>query len=79
MANEWFPLPSGKLICHQNALMQHEDAKNWCNMAGGYLAEITHRDDAQAILHAIWKATKDTHKTSSRFRIGAIPKNNQWR
>ena len=48
---EWYPLPSGKMVCHSGEFKNHDDAREICNKAGGYLVEITNRDDAQALLY----------------------------
>lgn len=76
---EWFPLPSGKVVCHQSAYKNHEDAKLECQRVGGYLAEISNRDDMQTILYIMWTGVSSGEKSTSRFRIGAVPRNFQWR
>ena len=47
MDGEWYPLPSGRVVCLNAELKYHDDAKAACNAVGGYLAEITNRDDMQ--------------------------------
>ena len=43
MDGEWYPLPSGRLVCHNLGVKYHSDAREDCNKVGGYLAEISHR------------------------------------
>ena len=38
-----YPLPSGRLVCHNTGVKYHADARADCNKVGGYLAEITSR------------------------------------
>ena len=76
---EWFPLPSGKMVCHQSAYMYHEAARLECEKVGGYLAEVTNRDDMQTLLYIMWSGLSSGEKSTSRFRIGAVPRNSQWR
>ena len=76
---EWFPLPSGKVVCHQSSYKYHADAKLECERVGGYLAEVTNRDDMQALLYVMWGGVSSGDKSTSRFRIGAVVRNFQWR
>ena len=79
MDGEWYPLPSGRLVCHNLGVKYHNDAREDCNKVGGYLAEISHRDDMQTLLYIMWNSLRAGTKSSSRFRIGAITTGSQWR
>ena len=79
--DEWYPLPSGKMVCHSGEFKGYEDARDICKKAGGYLVEITNRDDAQALLYLIWRLINDASisKSTNKFRIGAVPRGYEWR
>eukprot|EP00090_Calanus_glacialis_P002056 TRINITY_DN11545_c0_g1_i1.p1 TRINITY_DN11545_c0_g1~~TRINITY_DN11545_c0_g1_i1.p1 ORF type:complete len:1257 (-),score=209.03 TRINITY_DN11545_c0_g1_i1:263-3970(-) len=47
-------------------------------MAGGFLAEITTRDDAQTLLYIIYKLNKASKKSTGIFSLGAIAKDGRW-
>ena len=79
MDGEWFPLPSGKMVCHMGDFSKHEVARNVCRNAGGYLAELTNRDDMQTLNYIMWSGRKASVKSANRFRIGAVASSGQWR
>ena len=75
---EWYPLPSGNMVCHISQISKYETRKKTCEMAGGFLAEITTRDDAQTLLYIIYKLNKASKKSTGVFSIGAIAKDGRW-
>ena len=79
--DEWYPMPSGKMVCHSGEFKGYEEARDICKKAGGYLVEITNRDDAQALLYLIWRMINDNgiSKSTNKFRIGAVAKGYEWR
>lgn len=79
MDGEWYPLPSGKMICHVGDFKLKAAAKTACEEAGGYLAELQSRDDMQTLNYVMWSGRKAATKSSNRFRVGAVAENMQWR
>ena len=75
---EWYTLPSGNMVCHVAEFQLNEGRKKICKYAGGYLAEITTRDDAQALLYVMHKLSIAGKKSSNRFAVGAKAQNGRW-
>ena len=76
--NEWYSLPSGHVVCLVKEITKHESRKETCEKAGGFLAEITTRDDAQALMYIIYKLNKAGHKSTGAFSVGAKAHNGRW-
>ena len=79
MDGEWYPLPSGKMICHVGDFKLKAAAQTACQEAGGYLAEFQSRDDMQTLNYVMWSGRKASTKSASKFRVGAVAENMQWR
>ena len=78
VGDKWHNLPSGRSICLINSISNNEDRRTVCRNAGGYLAEITNRDDAQALLYLMYQMNKNGEKSTSIFAIGGKAVDGQW-
>lgn len=67
----WHTLPSGKVICYIEALMNNDERKEYCGQMDAYEVEITSREDAQAFMYSMFKIAK---LDQSSFAIGAKAK-----
>ena len=76
--NQWYQLANGDMVCLVSAIAKHADRMKNCKLAGGFLAEIKNRDDAQALLYLIFKLNKEGKKSTSMFSIGARAVGGRW-
>ena len=76
--NEWYTLPSGNMVCHVAGIKLNDMRKDTCKKAGGFLAEITTRDDAQTLLYIMQKLSTAGKKSTNNFALGAKAHNGRW-